>query len=99
MSAGSRPGGSSRSGERWDEARRPPLSSRCRPAPDWRNDVQVPAAFSRRGRPRRSDHAQMIRPDEEIIAGNQGFGVLDVVPFEEEGESPFVGLLRVEDGP
>jgi hypothetical protein len=24
------------------------------------------------------------------------FRVLDVVPFEEEDESPFVGLLRVE---
>ena len=39
----------------------------------------------------------MIHPDEEILAGaNQRFRVLDVVPFEEEDESPFVGLLRVE---
>jgi hypothetical protein len=39
----------------------------------------------------------MIRPDEEIIAGNnQRFRVVDVVPFEEEDESPFVGLLEVE---
>ena len=36
-------------------------------------------------------------PAEEIIAGgNQRFRVLAVVPFEEEDESPFVGLLRVE---
>jgi hypothetical protein len=42
-------------------------------------------------------YAQMIHPDEEIIAGNnQHFRVLDVVPFDEEEESPFVGLLQVE---
>jgi hypothetical protein len=42
-------------------------------------------------------YAQMIRPDEEIIAGNnQRFRVVDVVPFKEEDESPFVGLLQVE---
>ena len=36
-------------------------------------------------------------PDEEIIAGNnQRFRVLHVVPFDEEDESPFVGLLPVE---
>jgi hypothetical protein len=41
-------------------------------------------------------YAQMIHPDEEIIAGdNQRFRVIDVVPFEEEDESPFVGLLQV----
>ena len=39
----------------------------------------------------------MIHPDEEIIAGkNERFRVLDLVPFEEEDESPFVGLLKVE---
>jgi hypothetical protein len=39
----------------------------------------------------------MIKPDEEIHLGaGQRFRVLDVVPFEEEDESPFVGLLRVE---
>jgi len=27
----------------------------------------------------------------------QRFRVLDVVPFEEEDESPFVGLLQVEE--
>jgi hypothetical protein len=42
-------------------------------------------------------YAQMIHPDEEIIAGdNQRFRVVAVVPFEEEDESPFVGMLRVE---
>lgn len=42
-------------------------------------------------------YAQMIHPGEKIIAGsNQRFRVLDVVPFDEEDESPFVGLLRVE---
>jgi hypothetical protein len=39
----------------------------------------------------------MIRPGEEIIADkNQHFRVLAVVPFEEEDEPPFVGLLQVE---
>jgi hypothetical protein len=39
----------------------------------------------------------MIKPGEEIIAGkNEHFRVVAVVLFEEEGESPFVGLLQVE---
>jgi hypothetical protein len=42
-------------------------------------------------------YAQLIKPGEEIIAGsNEHFRVVDVVPFEEEDESPFVGLLQVE---
>jgi hypothetical protein len=42
-------------------------------------------------------YAMMIHPEEEIIAGkNEHFRVVDVVPFEEEDESPFVGLLQVE---
>ncbi len=42
-------------------------------------------------------YAQLIKPDEEIIAGDsQHFRVVDVVPFEEEDESRFVGLLQVE---
>jgi hypothetical protein len=42
-------------------------------------------------------YAMMIKPGEEIIAGsNQRFRVLDVVPFVDEDESPFVGLLKVE---
>jgi hypothetical protein len=37
-----------------------------------------------------------VRPGEEILVGNgRRFRVLDV-PFEEEDESPFVGLLQVE---
>jgi hypothetical protein len=33
----------------------------------------------------------------EILVGNgRRFRVLHVVPFDEEDESPFVGLLRVE---
>jgi hypothetical protein len=31
-----------------------------------------------------------------MIGPGQRFRVLDVVPFTEEDESPFVGLLRVE---
>ena len=39
----------------------------------------------------------MIHVGEEIIADkNQHFRVFDVVPFEEEDGSPFVGLLQVE---
>ena len=39
----------------------------------------------------------MIKTCEQIIAGkNEHFRVVDVVPFEEEDESPFVGLLQVE---
>jgi len=39
----------------------------------------------------------MIGPGDEIYLGaGQRFRVLDVVPFNEEDESPFVGLLRVE---
>ena len=42
-------------------------------------------------------YAVMIRPGEEIHLGaGQRFRVLDVVPFDEEDESPFVGLLQVE---
>ncbi len=44
-------------------------------------------------------YAMMIKPGEEILVGNgRRFRVLDVVPFDEEDESPFVGLLRVEAG-
>jgi hypothetical protein len=39
----------------------------------------------------------MIKPGEEILFGNgRRFRVLDVVAFEEEDGSPFVGLLQVE---
>jgi hypothetical protein len=42
-------------------------------------------------------YAQMIRVGDEIHLGaGQRFRVPDVVPFEEEDESPFVGLLQVE---
>ena len=39
----------------------------------------------------------MIHLGDEIhIRAGQRFRVLDVVPFEEGDESPFVGLLQVE---
>jgi hypothetical protein len=42
-------------------------------------------------------YAVMVKVGEEILVGNgRRFRVLDVVPFEEEDESPFVGLLQVE---
>ena len=42
-------------------------------------------------------YAVMIKPDEEILFGKgRRYRVIDVVPFEEEDESPFVGLIQVE---
>jgi hypothetical protein len=42
-------------------------------------------------------YSARIMPGEEILVGNgRRFRVVDVVPFAEEDESPFVGLLRVE---
>jgi hypothetical protein len=42
-------------------------------------------------------YAQMIHPGDEIHLGaGQRFRVLDVMPFEEDADSPFVGLLQVE---
>ena len=42
-------------------------------------------------------YAMMIHVGEEILLGaGRRFRVLDVVPFEEADESPFVGLLQVE---
>lgn len=42
-------------------------------------------------------YAIMIRPGEEIhVNGGQRLLVLAVVPFDEEDDSPFVGILKVE---
>jgi hypothetical protein len=41
-------------------------------------------------------YAMMIKPGEEIAGSAQRFRVVDVVPFDEVDESPFVGLLQVE---
>jgi hypothetical protein len=42
-------------------------------------------------------YAMMIKPGEEIHLGaGRRFRIVDVVAFEEEDESPFVGLLQVE---
>ena len=42
-------------------------------------------------------YAQMIQPGDEIHLGaGARLRVLDVVPFDEEDDSPFVGLLQVE---
>ena len=42
-------------------------------------------------------YAMIVKPGEEILLGaGQRFRVVDVVPFDEEDESPFVGLLQVE---
>jgi hypothetical protein len=42
-------------------------------------------------------YAQMIHLGDEIHMGaGERFRVVDVVPFEEDDDSPFVGLLQVE---
>jgi hypothetical protein len=42
-------------------------------------------------------YAIMITPGEEIhVNGGERMRVLAVVPFDEEDDSPFVGLLQVE---
>ena len=42
-------------------------------------------------------YSVMIKPGEEILLGaGRRFRVLDVVPFDDEDESPFIGLLQVE---
>ena len=42
-------------------------------------------------------YSVMIKRGEEILVGNgRRFRVVDVVPFEDEDESPFVGMLKVE---
>jgi hypothetical protein len=42
-------------------------------------------------------YAVMITPGEEVLVGNgKRLRVLDVVPFEDEDDSPFTGLLEVE---
>jgi hypothetical protein len=39
----------------------------------------------------------MIHPGEEILYGNgRRFSVVDLVLFDEEDESPFIGLRQVE---
>jgi len=39
----------------------------------------------------------LVKPGEEILFGNgRRFRVVEVVEFDEEDESPFVGLLQVE---
>jgi hypothetical protein len=43
-------------------------------------------------------YAMMIKPGEEIHPGaGRRFLVLDVVQFDEEDDSPFVGLLKVSE--
>ena len=41
-------------------------------------------------------YARLIKPGEEILLGaGQRFRVVDVVPFEEEDESPSLGCCRL----
>lgn len=42
-------------------------------------------------------YAFLVKPGETIVTGaGRELRVLDVIPLEEEDESPFIGLLRVE---
>jgi hypothetical protein len=53
--------------------------------------------FAPDGRLGEATYAVMIKPGEEIHRlGGQLLRVIEVVPFDEEDESPFVGLLQVE---
>ncbi len=77
-----------------------------------RNPAPVEPSHPPRGRTRRdvatthledgsdageATYSVMIRPGEEILVGkNEHLRVVAVVPFAEEDESPFVGLLQVE---
>jgi hypothetical protein len=66
-------------------------------APDRRRGVPLQAPLAGRDDLGEATYAVMIKPGEEIIAGsNERFLVIDVVPFAEEDESPFVGMLKVE---
>ena len=42
-------------------------------------------------------YAIMIKPGEEVLLGaGRRYRVVDLVAFDEEDESPFVGLLQVQ---
>jgi hypothetical protein len=43
-----------------------------------------------------ASYPSMVKPGGALFRRRCRFRVLDVVPFAEEDESPFVGLLRVE---
>jgi len=44
-----------------------------------------------------ASYIQQIKPGEEILYGNgRRFRVLDIAPFDEEDESRFVAMLKVE---
>jgi hypothetical protein len=61
----------------------------------WFGCYSLPDASAAR-RACEATYSVMIQPGEEIIAGkNEHFRVVAVVPFEEEDESPFVGLLQI----
>jgi hypothetical protein len=46
---------------------------------------------------REATYPDMVKVGEELFfGGGRRFRVLDVVMFEEEDESPFVGLIQVE---
>jgi hypothetical protein len=45
-------------------------------------------------------YAGVVQAGEEILVGDgRRFRVIDVLPFDDEDESPFVGLLQVEAAP
>jgi hypothetical protein len=42
-------------------------------------------------------YAFLVKPGETIVTGNgRKLRVIDVIPFTDEDESPFVAMLRVE---
>jgi hypothetical protein len=72
------------------------IGSPRRPVPERRRRVHVPAPCGR-FRCGRGDLSHRVKVGEEVFfGGDRRFRVLDVVVFEKEDESPFVGLLQVE---
>jgi len=70
----------------------PPVGSARRPAPNegdvFRYRLHTPDGDDLR----EATYAVMTQNGEEILVGNaRRFRVVDVVPFEEQDESPFVG--------
>src|SRR4051812_18443329 len=62
-----------------------------------RAHVPLQAPLAGRRRLGEATYAVMIRPGEEILFGNgRRLRVLNVVAFDEEEDSAFVGLLQVE---
>jgi hypothetical protein len=74
-----------------------PIASACRLRPETEERGSATGFIRRAETTSEAAYAMQIHAGKEIIADkSQHFRVLDVVPFDEEDESPFVVLLQVE---